>query len=35
MCSLVSMHFDIRQLGIQQKQTVSNFRVLIQRYPQF
>ena len=33
--SLVSIHFDSPQLGIQEKQTVQNFRLFIQRYAQF
>ena len=35
LCSLVSIHFDILQLGIQQKRTLQNLRLLIQRYAQF
>ena len=31
----LQLSFDRSQLGIQQKQTVSNFRLLIQRYAQF
>ena len=34
-CSLVSKYIDSPQLGIQQKQTVEVFRLLIQRYFQF
>ena len=34
-CNLISMYFDGPQLRIQQKQTVKNFRLLIQRYAQF
>ena len=34
-CSLVSIYFDSPQFGIQWKQTVENFRLMIQRYAQF
>ena len=34
-CSLVLIYFVNRQLTIQQKQTVYNFRLLIKRYAQF
>ena len=34
-CSLVSISLDSPQIGIEQKQIVKNFRLLIQRYAQF
>ena len=35
LCGLVSISLDSPQLGLQQKQTVQNLKLLIQRYAQF